>query len=125
MNFSFPTSEKLKSYKTIKRLFEEGKTYTKYPLKVIYLPQEDDKKTQAAFAVPKRNFKKAVTRNRIKRQMRETYRLHKQLLSANNGKNFALLFLYLGKDTPQYTRLEIATMALLKKLDNETNIHKL
>lgn len=121
MNLNFPKSEKLKSSKAIKRLFEEGKTITKFPIKVIYLPQEGDRKTQAAFAVPKRNFKKAVTRNRIKRQMREAYRLNKALLSTNNCKNFALLLLYLGKEEPQYNRLESAITSLLKQLRDENN----
>jgi len=120
MNFRFPKSEKLKSTKTIERLFEEGKSFTKFPLKVIFLPQENKETTQATFAVPKRNFKLAITRNRIKRQLREAYRLHKSLLITNKGKNFALLFLYLSKDKPHYAELEKATKALLKKLGDET-----
>ena len=86
---------------------------------IIYIPQSNLSKTQAAFAVPKRNFKLAVSRNRIKRQMRERYRLHKQLLIANNTPGFALLFLYLGKDKPNYNKLEAAFKVLLKKLADE------
>ena len=71
--------------------------------------------SQAAFAVPKRNFKLAVTRNRVRRQMRETYRLHKHLLSHDNGRNFAFLFLYISKDKPQYAQLDSSIKALLKK----------
>lgn len=119
MNFSFPKSEKLKSATTIKKLFEEGKTHTKFPLKVLFITQEDSAVTQATFAVPKRNFKKAVTRNRIKRQLREAYRLNKHSLSTNNGKKFALLFLYLGKDRPQYATLNTSMARLVKKLNEE------
>ena len=72
MNFSFPKSEKLKSKKAIKHLFAEGNTVIKYPIKLFYLPIENSHKTKAAFSVPKHNFKKAVTRNRIKRQLRES-----------------------------------------------------
>ena len=53
--------------------------------------------------------------------MREAYRLHKQLLTANKDANYALLFLYLSKDKPQYTKLETALTALLKKLADENN----
>ena len=121
MALGFPKSENLKSRTTIKQLFGQGKSYTSFPVKLIYIPQANNKITQAAFAVPKRNFKLAVSRNRIKRQMREVYRLHKQLLTANNNKNFSLLFLYLGKDKPQYDKLETAFEALLKKLVDENN----
>ena len=73
MNFRFPKSEKLKSSKTIELLFAEGQSFSNFPLKVIYLPQQTEQTTQATFAVPKRNFKTAVMRNRIKRQLRERY----------------------------------------------------
>jgi ribonuclease P protein component len=119
MNFRFRKSEKLKSSKTIEKLFSEGKSFTKFPLKLVFLPQELEKPTQAAFAVPKRSFKLAVDRNRIKRQLRETYRLHKPLIITNNGKNFALLFLYFSKDKPKYAELEKAMTSLLKKLRDE------
>ena len=103
----------------IKQLFEEGKSYTSFPVKLIYIPQNNLNRTQAAFAVPKRNFKLAVRRNRIKRQMREAYRLHKQLLTTNNNTNFSLLFLYLGTNQPKYNKLEKAFKILLKKMDDE------
>lgn len=116
MALGFPKSENLKSRTTIKQLFEEGKSFTSFPVKLIYIPQSNLKITQAAFAVPKRNFKLAVSRNRIKRQMREGYRLHKQLLTTNNNTEYSLLFLYLGKDKPKYDKLEKAFQVLLKKL---------
>lgn len=115
MSFRFPNSEKLKNKKTIDLLFEKGKTVSNFPLKLFYLPLNEGQYHQVAFAVPKRNFKLAVSRNRIKRQMREAYRLHKHLLSHNNGKRFALLFLYISKDKPQYAQLDSSIRALLKK----------
>ena len=57
MNFHFQKSEKLKSRKTIELLFQEGKSVTKFPVKVFYLPIENLEKTQAGFTVPKRNLK--------------------------------------------------------------------
>lgn len=117
----FPKSEKLKSRKTIEQLFAEGKSVTKFPVKVFFLKASEGTVSQAAFAVPKRAFKNAVTRNRIKRQLREAYRLHKQLLSTNNGPIFALLFLYISKDEPQYASLEAAIQALLQKIKDENN----
>ena len=94
MNFSFPKSEKLKSKKAIKLLFAEGNTVIKYPIKLFYLPVESSHKTKAAFSVPKHNFKKAVTRNRIKRQLREVYRHQKHLLKNDGDFKYLLFFLY-------------------------------
>lgn len=116
MGQKFPKTEKLKSAKTIESLFLEGKTYSKYPIKVFFLPKENLENNLAAFAVPKRNFKLAVDRNRVKRQLREVYRLNKHPLEEINGNRFVMLFLYLGKIKPQYAELEKAMTKLLKKL---------
>ncbi|WP_026451852.1 ribonuclease P protein component [Aequorivita capsosiphonis] len=123
MNQKFPKTEKLKSAKTIESLFLEGKTYSKYPIKVFFLPKpclptkrENLETNLAAFAVPKRNFKSAVDRNRVKRQLREVYRLNKHLFEEINDKKYVMLFLYLGKVKPQYFTLEKAMENLLKKL---------
>ena len=117
MNFRFPKSEKLKSRKTIELLFEEGKSVSMFPIKVFYLPLENVEKTQAGFTVPKRNFKSAVDRNRIKRQLREAYRLQKHLLKNEGDLKFALFFLYLGKDKLPYLSIEKGMRKLLEKIN--------
>lgn len=113
----FPKKEKLKSKKLIEMLFEEGKTLTGFPLKLIYLELEVpvDAKFQTGVAVPKKNFKSAVKRNRIKRLLRETYRLNKHLVFNNSKGNFAFLILYLGKDMPSYPDMEKGMQLILKK----------
>lgn len=119
MRITFKKNERLKSRKAIEALFSEGKSFKKYPVKLFFLPKEDFENTQVAFAVPKRLFKSAVDRNRIKRQLREAYRLQKHVFTDNNGKKFALLLLYLGNEKPQYATIEIAMSILLKKLSDE------
>ncbi|WP_258455098.1 ribonuclease P protein component [Aequorivita sp. CIP111184] len=121
MNQNFPKKEKLKSSKTIENLFLEGKTLSKFPIKIFFLPKENIESNLVAFAVPKRNFKSAVDRNRVKRQLREAYRLNKQILDEIHGKKFVMLFLFLGKVKPQYAELEKAMVKLLKKLGDENS----
>ncbi len=121
VNTKFPQRQKLKSSKTIEKLFLEGKTLSKFPVKVFFLPSDKPEENRAAFAVPKRNFKLAVDRNRVKRQLREAYRLNKNVLEEIHGKNFVMLFLYLGKVKPQYEVLDKAVLKLLKKLRDENS----
>lgn len=123
MNHKFPKSEKLKSSKTIESLFLEGKTHFKYPIKVFFLSKENLEANLAAFAVPKRKFKLAVDRNRVKRQLRETYRLNKHTIEEGSGTKFVQLYLYLGKAKPQYQELEKAMKYLLKKLNEERSLN--
>ncbi len=121
MNQKFPKKEKLKRSKTIENLFLEGKTHSKFPIKLFFLQKENIETNLAAFAVPKRNFKSAVDRNRVKRQLREAYRLNKHILKEIHGKKFVMLFLFIGKVKPQYIQLEEAMVKLLKKLRDENS----
>lgn len=115
---TFGKKEKLKSKKRIAQLFEEGKVLTVYPLKLIYLKgMEQPSKIQAAVAVPKKNFKSAVARNRIKRLLRESYRLNKAVVFNNTQGEFAFLFLYLGKETPTFQELQHKMKSLLQKFN--------
>lgn len=116
MNESFPKSQKLKSRKVITRLFNEGKGLTKYPVKVLYLPADTAAETKAGFTAPKRNFKLAVTRNRLKRLMRESYRTQKAETLEKNGDTFVLLFIYIGKEVADFESVKKSFMVLLKKL---------
>lgn len=117
MNFRFPKSEKLKSKKEIKLLFTEGKTITKYPIKLFFLPTQNGQNTKAAFSVPKHRFKKAVDRNRIKRQIKEAYRHQKHLLKNNEDSRYLLFFLYIGKETALYNTIDTSLVDVIKKIN--------
>lgn len=99
-----------------------------YPIRAIYLEfspqnfekcQQQSEFTQVAFSVPKRRFKKAVDRNRIKRQMREAYRLNKTILN----ENYAIVFVYLPHDKLDYKTIEVAMINTLKQI-NQVNSKK-
>ncbi|MDL5510303.1 ribonuclease P protein component [Arenibacter sp. M-2] len=117
MSFSFPKKEKLKSKKLIEQLFAEGIGITNYPIKLVYLKTsfEDNSKCKVGVTASKRNFKSAVKRNRIKRLMRESYRLNKHLIFNNIEGNFAFMFLYLGKEMPKQSKITAAMIPLMQK----------
>ena len=113
----FPQKEKLKSKKLIEQLFEEGKSINNFPLKLIYLETtfEDNSKIKTGVIAPKKSFRKAVHRTRIKRLMREAYRLNKHLVFNNIEGSFAFMILYLGKEMPAYQIIDEKTKGLLEK----------
>ena len=100
MRLTFNKSEKLKSKKLIDTLFIEGKAIKVFPLKLIYLETTYDSSipVKTGVSVSKRNFKKAVDRNRLKRLLREAYRLNKVELFNKITTQYAFMILYIGKD---------------------------
>lgn len=122
MNFTYPKSEKLKSRKTIDVLFSEGKSVSKYPLRLVYVPlEESDERIKMGVSVSKKYFKKAVDRNYFKRVLRETYRLNKQLLLQNMQKPHAIMFLYQTKDRLSYDDIQTKTVQLFEKFVAQQN----
>ena len=117
MSKSFPNTEKLKSQKLIERLFLEGNSISVYPLRLVYLkePSENGATLKTGVSVSKRNFKKAVDRNHIKRLLREAYRLNKSTYFNNITTPFALMILYIGKDGTDFVSINSTMNLLLKK----------
>ncbi|MEC3877025.1 ribonuclease P protein component [Chryseobacterium salviniae] len=95
-NFKYPRAEKLKKNNEISLLFEKGKWRSNGNLRIIILkdkPAAPIESTKFAVSVSKKFFKKAVHRNRIKRLLRECYRLNKNLFKESFGdKTMAMLF---------------------------------
>jgi len=118
---TYSKPEKLKSRKLIDQLFTKGKSLGVFPLKVFYteMPVEAKQSVQAGVGVSARNFRKAVDRNRIKRLLREAYRLNKTILHealASKEKKLAVFFLYTGNELPEFVLLNEKMRKALEKL---------
>ncbi|MEC3963919.1 ribonuclease P protein component [Flagellimonas halotolerans] len=113
---SFSKKEKLTNKKMFEALFTEGKNLREFPLKLVYLNThvKDEVPVKVAVVAPKRQFKSAVDRNRIKRLLREAYRRNKPLIFNNIEGNYAFIFLYLGKKTPSFNEVDAAMKKLLE-----------
>lgn len=116
VNQKFPKAEKLKQQNQIKTLFTQGKTLKHPPIKLVFSVL-DEKPSKVGVSVPKRYFKKAVDRNRIKRQIREAYRLHKMILN-DTKESYALMFIYLSQGEKEFADIQAAVKHLLFKLQN-------
>ena len=117
MNFKYPKNEKLKSKTTIGLLFTEGKSVSKYPLRLVYKAGSfgEDTIIKMGVSVSKNNFKKAVDRNYFKRVLRETYRLNKHLLIDNLDQPYSFMFFYQTKERLSYQEINNKTIQLFEK----------
>ena len=117
MNFTYPKNEKLKSKITIGLLFSEGKSVSKYPLRLVYYSGNlgESQNIKMGVSVSKKHFKKAVDRNYFKRVLRETYRLNKHLLLDNMDKPYAFMLFYQSKDRLSYEDINTKTIQLFEK----------
>ena len=120
--YTFKKAERLKSRKIIERIFNrEGHSLVTFPILTVWLetPLSSNFPAQATFSVSKKKFKKAVQRNRIKRLMREAYRLNKskfyESLSAKE-KQVAVMFVYIAKEEMTFEEIESKMKQGLKRL---------
>lgn len=116
MNYKFPKSEKLRLKRHLEELFKSGQTQHVSPLSVKFLKFKNSGTNLCGVSVPKRKFKKAVDRNRLKRQMREAYRLNKHLI-VNDELHFHLMFVYSSHQKLKYEDIENAAIKLLKVIN--------
>lgn len=118
---TFGKDEKLKSKKIIDQLFKEGKSVSTNGFTLVYLvkPSTTFYPAQSGFSVPKKFFKHAVDRNRIKRLMREAYRMNKVSLYeklVERKEQMAIMFVYKGKELPKHEAVKKAVIHCLNKI---------
>lgn len=121
--FTLGKTERLKSRKQIEQLFKEGKTFTVSPLRIYYAINTafvHSSPLQFGAAVGTKHFKHAVDRNRIKRLIREAYRLQKNELQEQlklKSTTVNVFFIYTGKELPAYQLIYERVRIALQKLE--------
>lgn len=122
MKNTFPKKERLFGAKRIERLYKVGKAFVAYPFRVVFLLVLDENETIPArvmVSVSKKKFKKAVDRNRIKRLMREAYRLNKSELvcfAIENNLKIHISFQYISDEILDFDEVNLKTQKALNKL---------
>jgi ribonuclease P protein component len=117
---TFSKPEKLSSKKAIEELFEDGRSFYCFPLLIVwsFTGREMKFPAQAAFSVSKKYFRDAVTRNLIKRRMREAYRRHKYLLYdslSHSGKKIVFTIVFRERSILDYQVIEAAVKQMILK----------
>lgn len=113
---TFRKGERLTKEKSIQELFEKGSSFYLFPFKVFFLvnPDKEYPTNQALVSVSKKNFRRAVDRNLIKRRIREAYRLQKEGLSAPTP--LMLGFIYTHKEILVFDEMKKKVLQALHKL---------
>ena len=122
--FGLGKEQRVKSRKIIEELFNGGKSFSSGSIRVHYLFTENGPALQFGAGASTRNFKKSVDRNKIKRRLREAWRLQKlpltELLLQQNHK-LAVFFIYSGKELPEYKVVFDSTTKAISKLEKIIN----
>ena len=112
---TLPKSERLCGATAVADLFEQGKGVTEGCFRCKYLFRADQEPCRMVVSVPKRNFKRAVKRNLLKRRIRESYRRQKELL----GTGVDVLFIYTLKEVLPYEAIYADMTAVLTAIADE------
>ncbi len=115
--YSFSKQEKLTGKKKIEGLFKKSSSFYLGDFQVRHLLSDDVGPHQILISVPKRNFKRAVDRNLLKRRIREAYRLNKNLILSEGRNTLYIGFVYLSKEILTFDNIQTQLIKCLKRLD--------
>lgn len=120
LTYNFPKEERLYKKKLIQELFENGSSFYLYPFKVLWLAKPELESHQMLASVSKRKFKKAVTRNLLKRWIKEAYRLNKNQNDFSGSTPSVLIaYIYTGKEVHDYRLIESKLKKSISRLSKE------
>lgn len=120
--FTFRKNERITSRLLMEQLFggNKSRAITAFPIRAIYLEVDHhgkDAPVQVLFSVSKRHFKHAVDRNRIKRQLREAYRLNKAMLpDVPEGRQLLIAFIWITDHHLSTPKVTAAVVKALSKI---------
>ncbi len=120
MGNTLPKTERLYHKKLIDSLFKGGKSrsMTVFPLRLVYMPMDEGDCSEMLVSVPKRNLHRANKRNRVKRQVREAYRKHKDMVG---DKRLAMAFIWLDAKLWDSASVEQRMVSLLNRVKEKAN----
>lgn len=119
--FNFSKQERLCSESQITELFQNGESFISYPVRVVWLALKgvEIPEIRVVMSVPKKKLKHAVDRNRVKRLLRESYRLNKHSFCEQaraQGCSVNLAFIWIPSEVLDYARVEKKIKEALVKL---------
>jgi ribonuclease P protein component len=116
--FTFRKEERLHKEKLIKELFEKGSSFYLYPFKVLFQHNADPDFAvhQVLISVSRKNFKKAVDRNLLKRRIRESFRLNKNLLPVK--PKLVIAYIYTAKEILTFAQIQERLIKTLNRFDH-------
>ena len=123
MRHTFRKHERLNNKKLINRLLTEGEVFFSYPLRVVSLYHDISTAPplQVIFFVGKRHFKKAVQRNRIRRRMKEAWRLSKHLYVSSGNKPLVVALQYAVAQEENYVIIEEKIKQIILRLSKQND----
>ena len=118
---TFKKDERLFGKKNITSLFDHGNSFLEYPFKVVWLESNDESRfpSKVLIAVSKKNIRKAVIRNRLKRRIREAYRKNKSVFYeflTRNDTHCKLGLIYISKEELAYNQIEEKILKIFDRL---------
>lgn len=114
--FAFPKTERLSGKKKIEELFKNGSSLYNHPLRIKFLQDDTLEVNQFMVSVPRKYIKKAVGRNRLKRRLKEAYRLYKPTFYQSTPSRYLIAIMYLSSEELSYKVLETKLRQMLRRL---------